>query len=109
MKILGTEINFDFCEVENMAKYENAFEEYMKELEEIKGFKGKDSEGFMKLCNIVYKFFDRLIGEGTANKIFGEKHNFANCMEAMGQVIKTKEDSVIIAQNIIDKYIPKDN
>ena len=77
----------------------------MKELEKIKEFKGKDSEGFMKLCNIVYKFFDSTVGEGTANKIFGEKNNFANCMEAMGQMLKAKDDSIIKANAIVDKYV----
>ena len=102
IKILETEIDFDFCEVENMSKFENALEEYMKELEIIKSFEGKESEGIMKLCKVVYKLFDNVVGDGTASKIFGNKNNFALCMEATGQFIKAKEDS------IADKYISKE-
>ena len=43
MKILNREIEFDFLDVENMAKYETALEKYMQKLKEIKEYKGKDS------------------------------------------------------------------
>lgn len=108
LKILETEINFDFCDVDNVEKYEIALEEYMKELEQLKTFEGKDSVALSKICNIVYKFFNSIVGEGTAQKIFMNKRNFAQCLEAMGQIIKAKEDSLKNVNEIIDKYIPKE-
>lgn len=108
IKILETEINFDFSEVENMAKFENALDEYMKELDKLKNFEGKESEQFMEICKIVYKLFDKTIGEGTSQKIFGTKNNFANCIEAVGQLIKAKEDSIKTANEIVNKYIQKE-
>lgn len=108
IKILDTEIDFNFSEVENMAKFENALDEYMKELEEFKNFKGKESEEMMKLCEIVYKLFDKTIEEGIAKKIFGVKHDFTQCLEAAGQLIKAKENSIEDAHKILDKYISKE-
>lgn len=108
IKILDNEIDFDFNEVENMAKFENALDEYMKELEELKAFKGKESEEMMKLCEIVYKLFDKTIGEGTAKEIFGTKHNFAQCLESAGQLIKAKEDNIKNTLKTVNKYTAKE-
>lgn len=107
MKILETEIGFDFCEVDNVARYEKALEVYMEKLKGVRDFKGKESEGFSKLCDIVYEFFDNLVGKGTSGNIFGVKKNYAECLEAMGQVIKAKEGSVQVVTDMINKYIPK--
>ena len=108
IKILENEIDFDFNEVENMAKFEDALDEYMKELEELKTFKGKESEEMMKLCEIVYRLFNKTIGEGTAKEIFGTKHNFSKCLEAAGQLIKAKEDSIKDTLKAVDKYVSKE-
>ena len=57
MKILNKEIEFDFLDVESMERYETALEKYINRLEEIKKFEGKESEGFKKICEVVYTFF----------------------------------------------------
>lgn len=104
MKILNREIEFDFLDIENMAKYEEALEKYMKKLEEIKEFKGKDSEGFKMLCETVYNFFDELIGEGSAVQILGEKRNFGKCAKAMREIIQEKLKSEKEVDDILGKY-----
>lgn len=108
IKILENEIDFDFNEVVNMAKFENALDEYMKELEELKAFKGKESDEMMKLCEIVYKLFDKTIRDGISKEIFGENHNIAKCLEAAGQLIKAKEDSIKDTLKTVDKYTTKE-
>ncbi len=104
MKILNREIEFDFLDIENMEKYENALEKYMKKLEEVKQFKGKDSEGFKKLCDTVYNFFDELIEEGSAVQILGEKRNFGKCVKAMQEIIEEKLRSEKEVDDILGKY-----
>jgi len=108
MKILGKEIVFDFSLVNCMARYEDAFEEYMKDLEEAKKFNGKEADGMRCLCEIVYKFFDKVIGEEERKKIFGVENNLKHCIEALGQIIQAKEDSIRELNNLIDKYTPKE-
>lgn len=104
MKILNKEIEFDFLDVENMSKYEEALEKYMKDLEEIKGFKGKNSEGFKMLCETVYNFFDEILGKGSAMQILGEKRNFGKCAKAMQEIINEKLKSDKEVEDILEKY-----
>ena len=86
MKILNKEIEFDFLDIESMAKYEEALEKYMKELEKIKEFKGKNAEGFKMLCETVYNFFDEILEKGSAVQILGEKRNLGKCTKAMQEI-----------------------
>lgn len=104
MKILDREIEFDFLDIENLERYESALEEYMKELEEVKQFKGKDSEGFKKICEIVYHFFNQLLGEGSATQILGEKRNYGKCLKAMQEIVGEKLKSNKEVDNILGKY-----
>ncbi len=104
MKILNKEIEFDFLDVENMSKYEEALEKYMKDLEEIKEFKGKNSEGFKMLCETVYNFFDEILGKGSAMQILGEKRNFGKCAKAMQEIINEKLKSDKEVEDILEKY-----
>lgn len=104
MKILNKEIEFDFLDVESMAKYEEALEKYMKELEKIKEFKGKNSEGFKMLCETVYNFFDEILEKGSAIQILGEKRNFGKCARAMQEIIDEKLKSDKEVEDILGKY-----
>ena len=104
MKILNREIEFDFLDVENFAKYENALEEYMKKLNEIKQFKGKESDGRELLCNVVYNFFDELLGKGSAVRILGEKRNYGKCLKSMQEIINEKLKSDEEVNDILGKY-----
>lgn len=104
MKILEREVEFDFLDIENLERYENALEEYMKELEEVKQFKGKDSEGFKKICGIVYHFFNQLLGEGSAVQLLGEKRNYGKCLKAMQEIVNEKIKSNKEINNMLGKY-----
>lgn len=33
-------------------------------------------------CHIVFAFFDRAFGAGTAKELFGERHNYKLCLKA---------------------------
>lgn len=105
MKILNKEIEFDFLDVESMAKYEEALQKYMEELEKIKEFKGKNSKGFEMLCETVYNFFDEILEKGSAIQILGEKRNFGKCAKAMQEIIEEKLKSDKEVEDILGKYI----
>lgn len=104
MKILEKEIEFDFFDIENMAKYETALDEYMNKLEEIKKFNGKESEGFKKICEVVYAFFDEILGEGSSIQILGEKPNYLTCLKAMQEIINEKLNNDKKVDDILEKY-----
>lgn len=104
MKILNKEIELDLLDIETMKKYEDALEKYMERLQEAKKFKGKDSEGAELLCQIVYDFFDELIGKGSAVQIIGEKRNYRNCIKAMQEIIEEKQKSEKEINDILERY-----
>lgn len=104
MKVLNTEIEFDFSDVESYKRYENALEKYMEKVQETKQFEGKEGEGKEKLCKIIYDFFDDLLGEGKAIQILGEKLNFIRSIKAMYEVIEEKLKSDKEINNILGKY-----
>lgn len=104
MKILEREVEFDFFDIENMAKYETALEKYMNKLEEIKKFNGKESEGFKKICEVVYTFFDEVLGNGSSIQILGEKQNYLICLKAMQEIINEKLNSDKKVEDILGKY-----
>ena len=74
MKILDKEIDFSFEDAENMDK--------IRELETKAREKIKNAKSTVEQCKIYKEFFDELIGEGTSKKIFGEKNNIINIIDA---------------------------
>lgn len=104
MKILEREIELDLLDIETMKKYENALEKYMESLQEAKKFKGKDSEGAEMLCQIVYDFFDELIGKDNSIQLLGEKKNYRNCIKAMQEIIEEKQKSEKEINDILGRY-----
>ena len=104
MKILNKEIEFNFSEIENMRKYENALEEYMKELENVKQFQGKESDGFERMCDIVYNFFNTLIGREKTTEILGNKKDYEVCLKAMMEIVNEKQKREKQINDLLDQY-----
>ena len=83
MKILGKEIEFNFEEAENIDKAIELDSKYEEKLKKANTFTEK---------SIVYRgFFDELMGEGTSQKLFGDKNNFFEIIDAYQDVIKEAE------------------
>ncbi len=108
MKVLDREIEFDFLDVESMAKYENALEKYMNELDDIRKKEAsgqiKEAEGCKLICQTVYTFLDDLIQEGAGTQILGEKMNVRTCALAMSNVLEEKAKSEQSLNDILGKY-----
>ncbi len=104
MKVLNREIEFDFLDVESFTKYENAINNYMQRLNEIKGKKVSESEGRKILCEIVYNFFDELLGQGTAKQLLGDKYHYGKCVKAMQEIIEEKLKSDQEINDTLGKY-----
>lgn len=82
MKILDTELDFDFNDADDMEKLENAVDKAKKRLNNINTDSGKTSEVIRNCCNAIFNCFDDIFGEGTSKKIFGGKANMRVCIEA---------------------------
>lgn len=112
MKVLDVEIEFDFYDADNMEKFEKYSEEAQKELDNIDNIninKLKQSEFIRKTCNIIYRCFDNIFGEGISEKIFKNKNNFKSCVKAFKDLIEARvqQDSEIEEEmEAFKKYTP---
>jgi hypothetical protein len=101
MKILDTEIEFDFYDAEQMEKFEKHIDIASQELNNISVNKIKQSEFIKKVCSIVEKCFNNIFGEEISLKIFKGKKNFHLCIKAFKDLVKARLEQ----ENIVEKEI----
>lgn len=90
MKILDTEIEFDFFNVEQMEKFEKHSEITAKKINEIKPTSMKQSVFIKKVCSIVNECFTQIFGKEVSEKIFGGKEDFRLCIRAFKDLVKAR-------------------
>ncbi len=89
-------VEIDPTDVEFVKKYEDAAEEYNAEISKISKV-GKVSERLEYICNVFFKVFDTIFGDGTHIKMFGDKHSVRDCAEAFRNLV-----DVIKSENLND-------
>ena len=91
MKVLETEINFDFYDAEQMKKFDAGSEEIISGINNLEINKMKQSEFINKFCTIIETGFDKIFGQGTSRKIFKGKRNFKSCVQAFRDLVKARK------------------
>jgi DNA repair exonuclease SbcCD ATPase subunit len=106
--INGVEFDIDFTEAEIIERIDEGNKEVqnkIKELEDnIKNI--TPAEGIRQECKILKEFLDYVIGNGTSEKIFGEKNSLKDCLKAFEDIINERNNQYDNLQDIIDKYSP---
>lgn len=106
MKINGVELeDLEIYDADVAEKYENALEEVDKKAKEAEK-ETKASAAIRKQCQAVFDFFNTMFGEGTDEKIFGNKTNLIVCLDALEEFksrIDEREDEL---QKKYNKYSP---
>ena len=92
MKVLETEIEFDFYDAEQMEKLETNIDKITKGINKINPEKMKQSQFINKFCSIIEEGFDNIFGEGSSKQIFKEKRNFKLCVQAFRDLVKAREE-----------------
>lgn len=89
--------NIDFNDADDLELFENAVEDAKKELDNLNADGQRASEVIRKGCNVIFECFDKIFGEGTSKKVFGDKTSLRICMKAFGDLKaeKEKQDSEI--------------
>lgn len=108
MKINGVDIEFDVLDADTMDKYETALpflEEKMNE--ELNKNYAKVSDSIRSQCHIVFDFFNKIFGEGTDKKIFGDKTNLRICYEAVETINAESQKQKNYFENLVQKYSPE--
>ncbi|MBD7912015.1 MULTISPECIES: DUF6673 family protein [Clostridium] len=105
MVINGVELEeLDIFDANTMERYEKAMDKVVKSTQEYKELKG--SEIVRKECEVIFKCFNELFGEGTDKKIFGDKINIITCLKAFEELVEqinSKQDEL---EKLTSKYSP---
>ena len=89
-------LEIDMEDVEFLERYEIAFDNMeLKETELQKT--GKKSEIARDYCDMFYRLFDDIFGQGTGEKLLGEKKNVRNCEECYDAFLSACQKCVIEA------------
>ncbi|ALY06957.1 hypothetical protein JY817_18730 [Clostridioides difficile] len=70
----------------------------------------KGYEMIRDICNLIFKCFDDIFGEGTSNKMFGDKRNLKVCSNAFFELIeevnRQKQEGEEFFASAVSKYTP---
>lgn len=105
----GATLELNLQDVETAERYEVAFDE-MAAREKAFPKDGKNSAIFRAYCEMMYALFDAIFGEGTSQKLMGEKLDAGVCTEAyesfLDFVNKQAVNAVERRAGIVTKYSP---
>lgn len=103
MVINGVEIqDLDIFDADVAEKYEAALKEVSKNSHANSNMTG--SEVIRKQCDVIFKCFNSLLGEGTDKKIFGDKVNIITCLKAFEELIDQTNEQASELKKMQAKY-----
>lgn len=103
----GVELEVSATNADFVERYENAWDEYTAISPT-----GKTSERLRQSCDAVYGLFNRIYGDGTADKLFeGKKYDLDECIEVLDSFVQaiaeSSKESNRRMSNIAAKYAPR--
>ena len=106
MKINGVEFQIDFTDADILEKIEKGSKEVYEKAEELKSSKTTPAEGIRQECKILKDFLDYVLGEGSSEKIFGNKNSLNECLNAYEDILNARENQYSDFEKRISKYSP---
>lgn len=100
MKILNVELeDFDFNDADFLEKLETEVSAAEKKVKSLKPDGKTASQVIREGCNIIFDCFNNIFGEGTSQKIFGDKTSLKICTEAFRdlKIERDKQDKELEA------------
>ena len=106
MKINGVEFDIDFTDADVLEKIESGSKNVYKKAEELKTAVTTPAEGIRQECRLLKDFLDYVLGDGTSEKLFGNRNSLRECLKAFEDIIEAKETQYKEFQNKVSKYSP---
>ena len=110
MIINGVKFDVDFTDADFIEKIELGYDDVVKKTEEMKKTRENtqitNAEGIRQECKIIKDFFDYVLGDGTSEKLFGNKNSLNKCMNAIEDITKAKENQLTDFYARVSKYSP---
>ena len=107
MKINDAELDIDFTDADQIDKIEKAADKVRSMINPEKPKEMSMAEFIKGECQIIRDFFDEAFGEGTSEKIFGNRYSLSICVSAFQQIIEAKLAQQDELDKIISKYSPE--
>lgn len=105
LNINGTELELDLMDADVMERFEKLMQNVIDKVRDNSQYEGKTtSEGMKFQCEVIDDFFNKMFGEGTAEKLFGSTHHLGLRMDAFGAVSKVGEGMKGEVNRITQKY-----
>jgi len=104
--IYGEEFDIDFLDADEMERAENACQNVLDKIKS-ENFDGMSQSQLIRAqCQIVFDFFDEVLGAGAHERIFKGKCNLPMALNAYDVFLTAKNNSVNELSAIRDKYSP---
>lgn len=98
IEVNGVELELDMLDADVVERYENLNKDLVEKIQEPTQYDGlSTAEGMRLQCRMINTFFDKLFGDGTAKRIFGEGYRLDDRLDAFGKVSQMTAD--------IDKHV----
>lgn len=101
----GVSLAFDIYDVDTIERYEQAFRNLGRKNKLIPK-DGKESDIIRAYCEALRDLFDEILGEGSAVKLFGDRHSYTELFDAYEALLQTVTDQRTEMQSRIAKYSP---
>ena len=102
--INGVELELDLMDADVVERFDNLNAE-IAEIKNPEHYEGLSNADCMRVqCRMVDSYFDRLFGEGTADRIFPKRNNLGDRMEAFGQTVSMSKEQGSIIKSMTEKY-----
>lgn len=89
MLINGVEFEVDLLDADEAERIEQIFDaasaEFCSRREELDALSA--SQSIREQCGIIFKAFDKILGDGAHEKIFGARTNLETCLDTFGQFV----------------------
>lgn len=106
--INGVELELDLMDADVVEKFDNLNAEIAVEIKNPEHYEGLSNADCMRVqCRMVDSYFDRLFGEGIADRIFPKRNNLGDRMEAFGQTVSMSKEQDSIIKSMTEKYTGK--
>lgn len=107
MNILGVELELDVFDADVVEVCDREFTAVKDQVGNKENYKNMSSADALRFqCRAINNFFDKVFGEGTAEKIFKGKNNIKEHMEAFATVSDEVASSKDQFNALIEKYSP---
>ena len=103
MIINGVELECDILDVTTLKAIKQGSERVANINKEIAPIQD-EIEQIEAMCHIIFDFFNHIFGEGTSEKLFGDKVSLTLCMDAFESLMKQKAEQEEAFNKRAEKY-----